>query len=343
MFNNSVTKSREEDRLDFVMRINTEDLTLQRNYIEKYRFLIREYEQVKNKIHPIYKKAKDFYKAHDTCAKSFLKYYNRYKQAGKEIDLLPQKRGPRYKTRRPFGFIENKVIALRLRGNNRYEVVNILKPRLHKFTPSPSGVYNIFKRRGLNRLNPVMKQNRRRIIKKKAGELGHLDCHYLSKSIIKGESKKRYMVCLVDDCTRIAWAEVVEDIRSITVMFTALKCLNILNDHYNIKFEEILTDNGSEFGTRVSKTKQEHPFERLLIELEIKHRYTRPYKPQTNGKVERLWRTLEDDMLRDTHYDTLEELKEELIQYLYYYNHERPHQGINGDTPIDFRNKLLPN
>src|SRR3989304_10171187 len=248
MFNNSVTKSR-EDRLDFVMRINTEDLTLQRNYIEKYRFLIREYKQV----------------------------------------------------------------------------------------------YNIFKRRGLNRLNPVMKQNRRRIIKKKAGELGHLDCHYLSKSIIKGESKKRYMVCLVDDCTRIAWAEVVEDIRSITVMFTALKCLNILNDHYNIKFEEILTDNGSEFGTRGSKTKQEHPFARLLIELEIKHRYTRPYKPQTNGKVERFWRTLEDDMLRDTHYDTLEELKEELIQYLYYYNHERPHQGINGDTPIDFRNKLLPN
>jgi Integrase core domain. len=326
MFNNSVTKSR-EDRLDFVMRINTEDLTLQRNYIEKYRFLIREYEQVKNKIHPIYKKAKDFYKAHDTCAKSFLKYYNRYKQAGKEIDLLPQKRGPRYKTRRPVGFIENKVIALRLRGNNRYEVVNILKPRLHKFTPSPSGVYNIFKRRGLNRLNPVMKQNRRRIIKKKAGELGHLDCHYLSKSIIKGESKKRYLVCLVDDCTRIAWAEVVEDIRSITVMFTALKCLNILNDHYNIKFEEILTDNGSEFGTRVSKTKQEHPFERLLIELEIKHRYTRPYKPQTNGKVERFWRTLEDDMLRDTHYDTLEELKEELIQYLYYYNHERTASG----------------
>ncbi|MGH7383477.1 MAG: IS3 family transposase [Candidatus Methylomirabilales bacterium] len=35
--------------------------------------------------------------------------------------------------------------------------------------------------------------------------------------------------------------------------------------------------------------------------------------------------------------------QEELIQYLYYYNHERPHQGINGDTPIDFRNKLLPN
>ena len=325
------------------MRINTEDLTLQRNYLEKYRFLISEYERVKNKTHPVYKKAKDFYKAHDTCAKSFLKYYNRFKQAGKEVELLPQKRGPRYKTRRPLGFIENKVIELRLKGNNRYEIVNILKPRLHRFTPSPSGVYNIIKRNGLNRLNPGMKQSRRKIIKKRAGELGHLDCHYLSKSIIKGESKKRYMVCLVDDCTRIAWAEIVNDIKSITVMFAALKCLNILNDHYNIKFEEIMTDNGPEFGTRGSKAKQEHPFERLLIELVIKHRYTRPYKPQTNGKVERFWRTLEDDMLRETHYDSEEELKEELLQYLYYYNHERPHQGINGDTPVNFAQKLLPN
>src|SRR3989304_5859903 len=146
MFNNSVTKSREEDRLDFVMRINTEDLTLQRNYIEKYRFLIREYEQVKNKIHPIYKKAKDFYKAHDTCAKSFLKYYNRYKQAGKEIDLLPQKRGPRYKTRRPFGFIENKVIALRLRGNSREHLQDERLAAALALGLQPAGVYNIFKR-----------------------------------------------------------------------------------------------------------------------------------------------------------------------------------------------------
>ena len=48
------------------MRINTQDLTLQRNYLEKYRFLIKEYEQVKNKSHPLYKKAKDFYLANDT-------------------------------------------------------------------------------------------------------------------------------------------------------------------------------------------------------------------------------------------------------------------------------------
>ena len=325
------------------MRINTQDLTLQRNYIEKYRFLIREYEEVKKKAHPLYKKMKEFYKAHDTCAKSFLKYYNRYKQSGSEEDLVPGKRGPKYKTRRALEHIEKEVVELREKGNNRYEIVNILKPRLQEYTPSASGIYNICKRAGLSRLNPEMKEERRRIIKEKAGELGHLDCHYLSKSIVKGESKKRYLVCLVDDCTRIAWAELVEDIKGITVMFATLKCLNILHDHYGIKFEEIMTDNGPECGRSISRKKSEHPLERLFMELGIKHRYTKPYRPQTNGKVERFWRTLEDDMLRDTHYDSEKELKEELLQYLYYYNHERPHQGINGDSPVTFMKKLLPN
>lgn len=321
------------------MRINTHDLTLQRNYLEKYRFLIKEYEQVKLKVHPLYKRAKDFYRANDTCAKSFLKYYNRYKQSGEPVDLLPHKRGPKYKTRRPLAFIENKVIELRKKGNNKYEIVNILKPTLNKFTPSPSGVYNICKRHQLNRLTPVIKASKRKIIKERMGELGHIDCHHLSKSVIKGESRKLYLVCIIDDYSRVAWAEIVEDITSLTVMFAALKCLNILSDQYQIRFEEILSDNGAEFGPYHSKQKQQHPFERMLIELEIKHRYIKPYRPQTNGKVERFWRTLEDDLLRDTHYDSFDELKEELLQYLYYYNHERSHQALNGKKPIEL---LIP-
>ena len=116
------------------MRDNRQDNTIWRNYVEKYRFLIKEYEQVKRKEHPVFKLAKDFYKAHDTCGKSFLKYYNRYKQSGDSLDLLPQKRGPRYKTRRPLQFIENKVLELRAKGNSKHEIVNILKPSLHKFT-----------------------------------------------------------------------------------------------------------------------------------------------------------------------------------------------------------------
>ena len=317
------------------MRDNRSDTTIYRNYIEKYRFLIKEYEQVKRKDHPVFKKAMDFYKAHDTDRRTFLKYYNRYKQSGKEQDLLPGKRGPKYKTRRPVKFIENKVIELRKKGNSKLEIVNILKPSLHKFTPSASGVYNIFKRYGLNRLTPKMQKNKRKIIKEKMGQLGHIDCHYLSKNVIRGKSQKLYLVCIIDDYSRLAWAEVVGDITSLTVMFAALKCMNILHDQYQLKFEEILSDNGPEFGPKDSKQKQGHPFERMLIEIGIKHRYTKPYRPQTNGKVERFWRTLEEDLIRETEFDTVEELKDELIQYLHYYNHQRPHQGINGKTPVE--------
>lgn len=74
------------------MRINTNDLTLKRNYLNKYRFLIREYEQLKKGLHPKFRLAKDFYAAHDTDARSFLKYYNRFRQSGDELDLLPSKR-----------------------------------------------------------------------------------------------------------------------------------------------------------------------------------------------------------------------------------------------------------
>jgi len=318
------------------MRNNSKDETIVRNYLQKYRYLIKEYELVKRKEHPEFRYLEEFYKSHQTDRRSFLKYYHRYKQSGKEEDLLPRKRGPKWKSRRTIPFIENKVIALRERGMNRYEIVSVLKPKLKRHTPSPSGVYKIITRAGLNRLTPKMEKSKRKIIKKKMGELGHIDCHYLSKSIIMGENKRRYLVCVIDAYSRIAWAEVVEDIKSLTVMFTVLRSLNMLSEEYKIKFEEVLTDNGPEFGNRNSSKKEEHPFERMLIEMGIKHRYTRPYRPQTNGKVERFWRTIEDDLLRETTFESVEELKEELLQYLYYYNHERPHQGINGKTPVEF-------
>jgi transposase InsO family protein len=315
------------------MRNNTQDETIKRNYLQKYRFLISEYDQVKAKQHPKFRFVKEFYLFHDTDPRAFLKYYHRFRQSGKDEDLLPQRRGPRWKTRRPLPYIENKVKALRELGMNRYEITHVLKPKLKASTPSPSGVYNIFRRQGLNLLKPAMKENKRRIIKEKAGELGHIDTHHLSKCLIAGESRHRYLVCVIDSCTRIAWAEVVDDIKALTVMFATLRCLNIISDRYNIRFKEVLTDNGPEMGTKTSSQKSQHPFERMLMELGITHRYTRPYRPQTNGKVERIWRTLEDDLLYETTFDSVTHLNEELLQYLIYYNEERPHQALGGKTP----------
>ncbi len=93
----------------------------------------------------------------------------------------------------------------------------------------------------------------------------------------------------------------------------------------------MMSDNGAEFASRNHLST--HPFERMLVELGIRHRYTRPYRPQTNGKVERFWRTLNEDLIEGTTFDTLTEFQEELAQYLIYYNEYRPHQALNAKTP----------
>src|SRR5688500_17877531 len=86
-------------------------------------------------------------------------------------------------------------------------------------------------------------------------QLGHIDCHHLGKAIIRGESCKLYLVCVLDDYSRIAWAEVTQDVTALTVMFAALKCMNMLHGEYKIKFEEVITDNGPEFGQRTVRAK----------------------------------------------------------------------------------------
>lgn len=320
------------------MRNNNNDTTLKKNYIQTYQFLINEYEDVKAKRHPAFKLVKDFYKAHDTCAQTFLKYYNRYKQSNNLTDLLPGKRGPKYITRRTPSEIEGLVLIEREKGCNKFEINSILRPKLGDNTPSPSTVYQILKRHGKNMLTQPMQEEKRRIIKEKAGELAHIDCHHLSKDMIAGDKKRYYLVCVIDSCTRLAWAEVVEDIKSISVMFATLHCFNYLTEKFSIKFAEALTDNGPEFGPRESEGKMHHPFERMLIELGVKHRYIKPYRPQTNGKVERFWRTINEDLIEGTYFESIDHFKEELFKYMLYYNKLRPHQGLDGKTPEEANN-----
>ena len=84
------------------MRNNSEDKTIERNYLSKWRFLIEEYKSVKCKQHSRFKFAEDFYKHHGTNRQTFWKYYHRYTESLSDdsLSLLPQKRGPRYKTGR---------------------------------------------------------------------------------------------------------------------------------------------------------------------------------------------------------------------------------------------------
>ena len=316
------------------MRHNSNDKTLEKNYKSKWRHLISEYELIKKRSHTKYRFVGEFFKANNISRQLFNKIYRRYSSSGNEDDLLPQKRGPKWCSRRPDIKIEEEVISERKKGLNKYEICDILQKKHGKRVVSPSGIYNISKRQGMNKLTEKERTARAKIIKERAGELGHIDCHYLSKGTIENSTKQYYLVCVVDSYSRIAWAEVVDDIKSITVMFSAMRIFSMISKSYNIQFERILSDNGAEFASK--NNLNQHPFERMLIEMGIKHSYTRPYRPQTNGKVERFWRTIKDDLLETMVFKDVEELKERLFEYMIYYNEIRPHQSLNGKSPNNF-------
>lgn len=323
------------------MRDNSFDRTIERNYLQKWRFLIAEYEAVKAGRSEQFRRVGDFYRHHGTCSQTFRKYYNRYLQSGDEADLLPQRRGPKWRERRVPEGIEGHIIAARQRGMNRYEIHATLRERRDQ-VPSESTIYRVLVDHGLNRRTPAMREEKRRIIKDKIGELGHVDLHQLPRDMfLAPPPSTAYVVSLLDSCSRLAWAEIVTSKKALPVMFKTLKMINTLHVSYGVQFAEILSDNGAEFASRANP--DEHPFEAMLRELGIVHRYTRPYRPQTNGKVERFWRTLDDDVIDGATFDNLDHFATELFEYMIYYNNFRPHQALAGQTPKDFaQTKSIP-
>ena len=318
------------------------DNTIIRNYISRMKRLVNEYELTKQGKHPRFRFVTDFYNANSLKRQNFIKYYHRYINNPIDHSLLPAKRGPKYSTRRTIRFIEKKVTQLREKGANRYEISEILKEELGKFAPTPSTVYNILKRYNLNILKPKQKENKRKIVKNKIGELAHIDCHYLPKGIIMNNNDRLYVVGIIDDYSRIAWCEIVDNIQSLNVMFSLMHLFRQLKHSYGIEFKEVMTDNGPEFGGNNSKEENNqmtNPVKRLFYEMGVKHRRIKPYRPQTNGKIERFWRTFEEDFVEETVFESREELDDELFKYMVYYNEYRPHQGLNGKKPVDYVEK----
>ena len=153
-----------------------------------------------------------------------------------------------------------------------------------------------------------------------AWSLAHIDCHYLPKGIVKSNPTTNYYVIgVIDDYSRIVWVEVLKSIKSIDAMFAMMDAMLIMKNRYDITFEEALTDNGSEF-CGSEKTKEKHPFERLLMHFNIKHIRTKPYRPQTNGKIERFWRTFDEDVIDGVEFPDIDALKDAVLGYNFFYN-----------------------
>jgi len=71
-------------------------------------------------------------------------------------------------------------------------------------------------------------------------------------------------------------------------------------------------------------------FKSLLHEMHIPQIFTRPYHPETNGKIERFWQTLKRDFIEGSTFASVEELEQVLNMYMIYYNKHRHHQGLDG-------------
>ena len=95
--------------------------------------------------------------------------------------------------------------------------------------------------------------------------------------------------------------------------------------------KEVLSDNGRQYHSWRGRSK----FTDMLTKLGIRHIRSRPYHPQTQGKIESFWRNLLQECLQKTPLSTFEEAKDKIGEYVEYYNFKRPHQGINNLIPSD--------
>jgi len=316
-------------------RNNGQDSVMKRRHINNMLFNINEYELVKKKGHKLFNSLEEFYKAKGLCRQNFLKYYRRFLILGRNIEaLIPNKVGRKYKNELQYiPQIVDEIKTARNIGHNRFEISAQLRKQ-NNIEISPSSVYRLLCKFKINKLNPIIKEEKRRIIKMATGELGHIDIHYVAKGTVKelNPNKKLYLLGLIDSYSRICWVEVIDSIKAINVSFTTMDILIRLKTRYNIEFTEMMSDNGSEFS---SKNNPDHPFERMLNFYNIKHRYIKAFTPKTNGKIERFWRTIEEELLSNETFETLDEFKKHILGYNLYYNEHRIHQGIDNKMPVD--------
>lgn len=133
----------------------------------------------------------------------------------------------------------------------------------------------------------------------------------------------RYLHHAVDDCSRMAYSEILDDERKETAA-GFWKRASAFFASQGITVRAVMTDNGACYRSRA--------FAQALGEG-VKHKRTRPYRPQTNGKVERFNRTLAAEWAYARAYTSEAERENAYGQWLHHYNNDRPHTGIAGQTP----------
>ena len=257
-------------------------------------------------------------------------WLGRYRAEG-VAGLVDRSSRPRRVPRRTAGERIERVVALRREGCSGAEIAELTGvPR--------STVGRWLRRRGLGRLRTLAAPVEvRRYQKQHPGELIHLDVKKLGRigrvgHRISGDRRSHvrgigweYVHVAIDDASRLAYAEVLEDERSQSATAFLRRALAWYAAH-GITTRALLTDNGSCYLAR--------SFAGLCSDLGIRHGRTRPYRPRTNGKAERFIQTLLREWAYGFTYPTSSVRTQRLLPYLHFYNYHRAHTALARNPPI---------
>jgi transposase InsO family protein len=136
---------------------------------------------------------------------------------------------------------------------------------------------------------------------------------------------KAFLHTVIDDHSRLAYIEIHTDEKAATAIGVLQRAVTWFADR-GVTVQRVLSDNGSAY--------KSYAWRDACTELGITPKHTRPYRPQTNGKIERFHRTLSDGWAYARHYQSEAERRAALPIWLHFYNHHRPHSAIGGQPPI---------
>jgi transposase InsO family protein len=205
-----------------------------------------------------------------------------------------------------------------------------------------STVYGVLRRQGMSRLSHTDRASGAvvRYQRQHPGELVHLDVKKLGRvpdgggHRIHGRAAARrgrgigydYLHSAVDDRSRVAFSQILPDETATTAARFLVEAAAFFAEH-GVTIQRVLTDNAKAYA-------QSLLFQETAAGLGIRLKRIRPYRPQTNGKVERFNRTLLEEWAYGRLYRSNTERRRAFARWLRFYNHRRPHTSLDGLTPM---------
>jgi transposase InsO family protein len=200
-----------------------------------------------------------------------------------------------------------------------------------------STVWKVLRRYGVSRLRLPAREPVARYERSRPGELIHVDIKKLGRfwtigKRVYGDALQRnrragwqYLHLAIDDHSRLAYAELLASERPADCVAFLRRAVAWYAER-EISVERVLTDNGNGY--------RSFAWRDACTQLGIQRRYTRPRRPQTNGKAEALVKTLLREWAYRFAYPSSAHRARALPGYLRWYNQHRPHSSLGGQPPI---------